>query len=153
MRKYLLGTLAGVLLGGIPAPGQSIQASSGSGVAGKNLDIAVSIADAAGVSAVRWETTFPAQLLEIAHPPETGQAASVSGKSLTCAQPKAYVYVCIVAGGRKSIRSGPIAVFHFKVRADARRGTAIIRLDKVDAVTAKLEAVPLDRVDGEIDFQ
>jgi hypothetical protein len=155
IRKYYFWTF-GFLLGSIPTlVGQSIRASSGSAAPGKNFDLEISVAPAAdaGVSALRWKTTFPAQLLEIANPPETGRAASTTGKSLTCAQPKDYVYVCIIAGGRKSIGAGPIAVFHFKVRENAHRGTATIRVDEVDAVTVKLDSVHLDRFDGQIEIQ
>lgn len=77
--------------------------------------------------------------------PETGRAAADSGKLVKCSMQKSYLYVCLVAGGQKPIVSGPIAVFHFKVRADAQPRTTALRMEKVEAVTADRRQAILKR--------
>jgi hypothetical protein len=132
-----------------------LDVSSGAGTPGENVAIEISVVSPAepGVSTLKWETTFPAQLLQIDGLPEAGPAATKAGKSLTCRKAQTYSYVCILAGGSESLGAGTVAVFHFKIHPEARPGTSIIRTAHVEAVSAKLDAVPLLPTEGQIEIK
>lgn len=139
-------------LSSLPVVGQGLHVSSVSGSPGEKIAVEISLAASAADApdTLKWETIFPAQLLEIAGSPEAGRAAKESGKSLTCTLRESYSYVCILAGGKKSIANGPIASLPFKIRADAHPGTAPVRTDNVEAVTKDLKTVKLSGSDGQL---
>lgn len=141
-------------LGSLSVYGQRLHVSSVSGSPGEKIGIEISLFSAAKESpdTLKWETIFPAQLLEVVGSPEAGSAAKESGKSLTCTQRETYSYVCILAGGQKPIANGLIARFAFKIRADAHPGTTNIRVIKVDAVTKELKKLKLSGSDGTLDI-
>jgi hypothetical protein len=97
---------------------------------------------------LRWEVVFPAQVMEMGDPPETGSAAMDSGKSLQCNLQKAYSYVCVLAGGQKPIASGQIAIFHFKIRTTAGAGTTALRIERAVATAADSKEVFLNSTES-----
>lgn len=143
-----------IALGSLSASGQALHVSSVSGSPGEKIGIEISLVSAAKESpdTLKWETIFPAQLLEVVSSPEAGSAAKESGKSLTCTLRESYSYVCILAGGQKAIANGLIARFAFKIRADAHPATANIHINKVDAVTKELKSLKLSGSDGKLDI-
>lgn len=103
---------------------------------------------------LKWDVTFPAQLLEAAGSgPKASQAATDAGKSLTCSLRQSYTYTCILAGGQKPIRNGLIAVFPFKIRPDARVGSSAIRIDHVEAATKDLQSLPFRGGEGVVEIR
>src|SRR5260370_24068596 len=122
--------------------GQALQVSSASGVPGEKVELVISLDSPAGSApvALQWEIIFPVQILEDGgNGPETGRAASDSGKSLTCNRRRPYSYVCILVGGPKPVANGPIAIVHFKIRTEARAGTTVVRIEKAEAAPANLQ--------------
>jgi hypothetical protein len=87
--------------------------------------------------ALKWEVVFPAQLMEMeAGAPQIGSAAKDSGKTLECTARRPYAYVCIVSGGQKPIGDGPVAIYHFQIRATAKAGTASLKIQEAESTTA-----------------
>ena len=134
---------------------QALNVSSVSGSPGDKIAIEISLVSNVRESpeTLKWETIFPAQLLEAVGGPEAAVAAKESGKSLTCTQREPYLYVCILAGGQKPIANGAIAKFRFRIRADAHSGTANVRTGKVEAVTRDLKTVNLSGSDGQLEVR
>jgi len=136
--------------------GQTLSVSSISGAPGDRISIHVSLEStpAQPATALSWETIFPAGLLEVeGDGPEVGSAAKESGKLLTCAMRQPYLYVCLLAGGQKPIANGSVAVFRFKIRADAHAGESTLKVDRVDAVTKDLKPVKLGGAEGHVAIQ
>ena len=121
--------------------GQSLVVSAPSGSPGQSIAITVRLKLAAGQnpSTLSWETTFPAQLLEMAGTPESAKP----GKKLACIARTTYCYRCILAGGTERIGDGQIATFHFRIKSDSRPGGATVRVDRIEAVSRDLETVKL----------
>jgi hypothetical protein len=144
--------LAWILLGGLPAIlGQDLRLSPVSGAPGERVALEVLLNSPAGKAplALQWETVFPAQLLDPeGNRPETGAAAKDSGKSVTCAVRKAYSLICVLAGGQKPITNGSIAIFYFRIRADARVGTSTFRTQAAEAATLDLKEIALEDAEG-----
>ena len=142
-------------LAGLPAAGQALHVSSVSGSHGDKIVIEISLVSTVRESpeTLKWETIFPAQLLEAVSSPEAGGAAKDAGKTLTCTQREPYLYVCILAGGQKPIANGLIAKFPFRIRADAHPGTANVRTSRVEAVTKDLKTVKLSGSDGQLEVR
>lgn len=142
-----------MLLCAWPAFGQELRVSSVSASPGEKIAVDISLDSAAGEApaTLKWAAVFPAELLEAeSSGPSAGGAAKESGKSLTCTRPQVYSYVCILAGGRKPIANGPIAVLRFQVRADAHSGTSAVRIEQVEAVTKGLKTLKLSGVEGHV---
>jgi len=138
----------------VPLLGQTLRVSSASGSSGESLALDVSMDSPAAQrpSILKWETIFPAQLLEVdPSGPEVGGLAKESGKSLTCTLRQSYAYICILAGGQKPIGNGRIAIFRFKIRAGARTGTAAIRIDQVEAATVDLQSLKFVGSEGHVE--
>ncbi len=67
-----------------------------------------------------------------------GSVAKSAGKTLNCqghsADAGAYVYRCILSGGRSRIQSGPVAMIEFHLRPPAPSGPVTVRV--TDAISA-----------------
>lgn len=136
-----------------PAEGQVLQASSALGRPGEPIAIEVSLGPRGPFPAtLKWDLIFPAQLLDLDGQPEPGPTAKKQGKSLACRQQKPYSCTCVLTGGSQEFQSGPIVIYHFRIRADAHPGTSPVRIEHVDAVTRKLEVVNLATQDGSIEI-
>jgi hypothetical protein len=149
-----LTVVSGLFLA-VPGAGQSLKFSSGAGAPGETVALEISLSAAPGQapSALKWDVTFPAQLVEVAQAPEIAKSAADSGKSLACHQRLTYSYICIMAGGQKPIGSGAIAIFRFKILPDAHSGSSAVRLERIEAVTKDLETVRVTASDGQIDIR
>jgi hypothetical protein len=148
-----LWRLSSLLLGALPVFGQELHVSSVTGHPGTETTLEISFSRPARIIplALKWEITFPAEVLnDEGGGPKAGHAATDSGKSLTCAKRKAYSYVCILAGGQKPVPSGALAILHFKIRADAKTGTAIVRVERAEAVTADVNKLTLKDAEGTV---
>ena len=134
-----------LLFGSLALYGQSLRVSSIAGAPGQTIAVEISLNAPSGKApaTLKWETVFPAQLLQVeGNGPSPVSAATESGKSLTCATPKAYSYVCILAGGAKPVGNGPIATFRFRIRPEARLGTASVTVEHAEAVSADAKSDP-----------
>jgi hypothetical protein len=87
--------------------------------------------------ALKWEVVFPVQVMEMeAGAPQIGSAAKDSGKTLECTARTQYAYVCIVSGGQKPIGNGPVAIYHFQIRATAKAGPTSLKIQGGESTTA-----------------
>jgi hypothetical protein len=139
--------LTWVLLSGLSAMfGQDLRVSPVRGAPGERVALEVSLNSPAGKApaVLRWETIFPGELVDPeGNGPEAGVAARDSGKSVTCAARKPSSWICVLAGGQKPIANGAIAVFHFRIRANARAGTSTFKIRGVEAATLDLREIAL----------
>lgn len=97
--------------------------------------------------ALQWELAVPRGLQIEAPGVVPGTAADLAGKSVNCAtrtDPKnGKICVCILAGGIQKIQEGAIAIVKFSAAADAQPGKAIIRIQKIQGVSADLKTVEI----------
>ncbi len=102
---------------------------------------------------MQWELTIPTnQLAPADNNPQPGPQAKAAGKSVAC-QVKtktgdAQTYTCLVYGGREPIRDGVVAILRLKIAADARPGSARIRIDQALAVSKDLKRTPVPPAEG-----
>lgn len=143
-----------MLMSGLPAVlGQDLSISPVQGAPGESVTMEVSLNSPAGKQpvALQWETVFPVELLELeGSGAEASPAARDSGKLVTCAARKAYSLVCILAGGRKPIANGSIAIFHFRIRAEARMGTSTFTIQGAEAATMDVQDIRLKDAEGSL---
>jgi hypothetical protein len=133
--------------------GPELRLSSVAGAPGDQVRVEVLFESPPGreLVSLKWEVVVPVQLLEWeGDGPETGGAAAGSGKLVRCSKQKIYSYVCMLAGGRKPIMNGLIAVFHFKIRTDAQPKTTALRVERVEAVTAEGRRSTLNGAEGTV---
>jgi hypothetical protein len=89
------------------------------------------------VVALQWELTAGPGIAIESRDIIAGSAAESSEKSITCVakQPK---FVCILAGGQKSLHEGTIAIVRYKIGAQAHGGAPIVRdLKKIEIGSAQ----------------
>src|ERR1700733_11957856 len=149
LQTRLCLSIFGFLFASLALCGQSLRVSSVKGSPGETIAVEISLDAPAGKepASLKWETVFPAQLLQAeSNGPSASGAAKESGKSLTCATPKVYSYVCILAGGEKPVGNGPVATFRFKIREGARLGDATITIDHAEGVSG--DAAPMTVTDA-----
>jgi hypothetical protein len=140
-----------ILVGSLTLHGQSLRVSSVAGAPGETIAVEISLESPAGKApaALKWETVFPAQLLQIdGNGPTPSGAARELGKSLTCAPPKAYSYVCTLAGGEKPFGNGPIATFRFRIQPEAHFGEATLAVEHGEAVSGDAAQLTLTDAEG-----
>ena len=99
---------------------------------------------------LKWEVVFPAQLMDLEGDPVAGSAAAASGKSLKCERqkPREYVYACLLSGGNKPVADGQIAVFHFRIRPEAKPGKITLTVQQAGARTKEGREVPLKNTES-----
>jgi hypothetical protein len=140
-----------LLFGSLALYGQSLRVSSVAGKPGETIAVEISLDAPAGKApaSLKWETVFPAQLLQVeGNGPSPSSAAKESGKSLTCSLPKAYSYVCILAGGQKPVGNGPIATFSFRIQPEAHFGGATVTVEHGEAVSGDAAQLALTDAEG-----
>ena len=98
---------------------------------------------------LKWELSFPAQLLDF-ESATTGSAGTGSGKSLLCTARKQYSYSCSLTGGQHPIPDGPIAVYRFKVRATAPPSTTKLRIENAEATTGDSKKWQLEAIEATV---
>jgi len=147
----------GLLLCTLPLLAQSMRVSSGAASPGRKIVIEIALDSPAGAEplALQWEVGFPAQALTLEpNGPAAGTAAQAGGKSLTCTArkltPAVSTWACLLAGGRKRIGNGPVAMLHFAVRANAPAGPQPIVVDKILGVSSAHKKVPIARAEGAV---
>jgi Cohesin domain len=120
---------------------------------GSEFQVEISIASPAAraPAILKWDTVFPAQLLDVVGTgPETGKD---SGKSIACAMQKPYSYTCVLFGGMKPIADGVIATIRFKVHADAPPGKTAIRVQKIDAATVDAKSFTMPDAEAPLEIR
>lgn len=143
--------LAYLVVGCLPVLGQTSRVSSVTKAPGEKvtLDISVNSQPSRAPVALQWEVVFPAQLMDMeSDAPEIGSAAKDAGKSLQCTARRPYAYACTLSGGQKPIASGPIAIFHFRIRTTAEAGTTTLRIERAEATTADSKEETLNNTES-----
>jgi hypothetical protein len=107
--------------------------------------------------ALQWEFSVPAVVAVHTADIAIGKAAQSAGKSLTCAarasspaSPEQVRYICILAGGQNLIRTGPIAVVHYRARGDVQRAPIRVVITNVLGVSADLKRIDIPNADAVI---
>ncbi len=101
--------------------------------------------------ALQWEFTFPPNVVVDLADIAAGSAAESAQKALTCRAMErtkdggqGSVYGCILAGGQKPIRNGPVAIVRYRVPPEIRQVAEKVRVGKAIGVTADLKSVELE---------
>jgi hypothetical protein len=122
---------------------------------GDEVRVDISIVSPVGKAPLilKWETIFPAQLVDvIGNGLELGKAAKDSDKSISCAMQKPYSYTCILFGGVKPLGNGVIATLHFKLHSDARPGVTAVRVQNTDAAGEDFKRFVLNDAQGSLEI-
>ena len=99
--------------------------------------------------ALQWEFTFPPNVVVDEPDIVAGSAAESAQKALTCRPVRTkdsgqgWVYGCILAGGKKAIPNGPVAIVRYRVPPEIRQIAEKVRVAKAVGVTADLKSVEL----------
>jgi hypothetical protein len=128
--------LAFLVVGCLPMLGQTSHVSSVRKAPGDKvtLEISAKSKPKGAPVALKWEVTFPLQLMEMdGNAPELGSAAMDAGKTIACTARRPYVYACVLSGGQKPIADGTIAIYHFTIRATATAGTTRLKIENAEA--------------------
>jgi hypothetical protein len=104
---------------------------------------------------LQWELATPADVKVDAANIVAGSTAETAQKSITCAMVKnrggeAQRFACILAGGKKIIADGTIAVVRYLIPEWAQSGTVTVRVEHALGVTAELAKIELSSADGKI---
>ncbi len=132
-----------------PLLAQSLRLSAATASRGEEIAIEISSDSPAGNEplALQWEISIPAEmrLLDCGMPDATG--ADGLGKILKCAPigkgAGDVTSRCIVAGGRKPIPNGPVALLRLRISREAHPGSAHIRIAQATAVSHDLTQINL----------
>jgi hypothetical protein len=105
--------------------------------------------------ALQWEISYPATQLGLGdNDIALGAAAKGVGKALTCKgwpqDAGTYIYRCVLVGGAERVPVGPVAVLSFHVRANARPGTATVRLSNALGVSADTQPIQMDSTQADV---
>jgi hypothetical protein len=95
-----------------------------------------------GLVALQWELSAgPGITLETGDI-MAGSAAESSQKTITCTA-RQTKFVCILAGGQKTLPAGTITVVRYKVSARAHAGIVDVRIENATAVSADLKRIDI----------
>jgi hypothetical protein len=94
------------------------------------------------VVALQWEMTPPRGIQIEAAGVVSGTATESAGKSVHCSN-HANICLCILAGGDQAIKEGPIVIVKFTAAKDAPAGQGIVRIQKIQGVSADLQIIPI----------
>lgn len=140
----------------LAASAQDLKVSAVHASPGDEIRVDISIESPAGKgpSTLKWETVFPAQLMDpVGDAPELGKAAKDTDKAIACAKSKPYSITCILYGGLKRLDNGVIATVRFKVHKDARVGETKVTVQKAEGVAGDLKQFDLKVAEGSIDIR
>jgi hypothetical protein len=138
------------------ACGQTLQITGASGVPRQEISVEITYdgPSRGGPAALRWDMTFPGQLIEPSGAgPQAGRVARDAGKSLVCALRKDYSYTCVLSGGQQTLPKGPIAMFHFKIRDGARTGLSTFRVSHATGATVELKELPIPDAEAKLEVR
>jgi hypothetical protein len=106
------------------------------------------------IAALQWELLVPSGLEIEPKGIVTGAAADAAKKSMRCSNQseskQGRISACILAGGVQEIQAGAIAIVKFAAKADAQPGKAVVRLQRVQGVSADLKRVVIADTNAEI---
>lgn len=118
------------------------------------LELSFQAPEGAEIMALQWQTAVPVQVLEWAGAgPEIGQSARDANKFVRCSMTRSYVYTCLLAGGERPLMSGPLAIFHFKIRSGVQRRTTAVQIEQVKAVTLNGQEYNLSSAEAEVNIR
>jgi hypothetical protein len=155
IRLALVALLAGAALPvHAQAPNLLLEISASTARRGASGSFLISLKPPAGSSivALQWQLTVGAGVTIDMGDIMAGSAAESGQKSLTCAA-RDKAYVCILAGGQKSLPSGTIAVIRYKVGAQAHAGTATVRIEHAVGTSADSKMVEIGNAEAAITIQ
>jgi len=143
-----------------PAARPTLEITPSGGKRGESASflIVLRAPEKAGVAAVQWELSAGAGVSIDPADIVVGSAAAEAEKTLACSAMAGRAGEergkrCLLAGGKKTIPDGPIAIVRYRIDRRARAGTIPVRLEKILAVSADLQTIDLGRVEGELNIQ
>jgi hypothetical protein len=144
-----------VVLASVPLWGQSLQVSPGVAARGEAASFLIKLASPKGkeLVALQWEISAPPEITIDPGSIVAGSAAESAQKSITCASGQkqdrgGQRYACILAGGKKNIGDGPVAVVRYNIRHGTGARKVVVRIEKIVGVTGDLKKVDVSNVDG-----
>lgn len=105
---------------------------------------------------MQWELLAGGGIMIYASDVVAGSAAASADKTLACSGVSIADRSgqrCLLAGGRKRIPDGPIAIVRYRVGPQAKAGPSPVRIDKVLAVGADIKAVDLGHAEGVVTIE
>lgn len=107
---------------------------------------------------VQWELSVAPGLVINPADIVIGSAAAGADKMLACSPAPRHAgspprLLCLVAGGRRRIPDGPVAIVRYRVDRQAHLGTIAVRIEKAIAVTGDLKSAELGGADGFVTVQ
>ena len=149
-----------VAAGGLWAQTVSVSPSNVKRGRSGSLLIKLEASAAKPVVALQWRLYFPSGTAVAPADMLAGSAAEAAGKSITCVAIKdvgAGVagggYACIVAGGRKSIGSGAVAVVLYHVGTNVATIGGRVRVEKIAGVSVDGKQVDMPNAEGIIKLE
>lgn len=144
-----------IVLASVPLWGQSLEVSPAAAARGETGSFLIKLASPKGkeLVALQWEISAPPEITIDPGNIVAGSAAEGAEKSITCASVQkqnrdGQRYACILAGGKKAMGDGPVAVVRYNIRHGTGAHTVVVRIEKVMGVTVDLTKVEIGSVDG-----
>jgi hypothetical protein len=98
------------------------------------------------LTALQWELAIPPGLRVDVSDIVASSAAESSEKTIACAirrdQPPVTI-ACLMAGGRRPLSEGAVAIVKFAAAANAHRGPFAVRVQKALGVSIDLKKIPI----------
>jgi hypothetical protein len=155
--QFMVRGLVALFVFSTLAFGQNLRVQSSRASTGSISSMAISLDAPPGKapSTMQWEMTFPPAIVVNAMDISAGEAAEADGKAITCAKTDAKTEVkngvklaCVLAGGRKAIRNGPIAVIHFRLQTDVGGAPVRVPIENIVGVAVDLKRIPIPNIDA-----
>jgi hypothetical protein len=144
-----------VVLASFPLWSQSLQVSPSAAARGEAGSFLIKLESPKGreLVALQWEVAAPLEIVIDPGSIVAGSAAEAAQKSINCASVGKQDrggsrYACILAGGKKTIGNGPVAVVRYSIRKGVSAGTVVVRIEKAIGVTGDLTKVDIGNVEG-----
>lgn len=144
-----------IVLASVPLWGQSLQVSPVVAARGEAGSFLIKLASPKGkdLVALQWEISAPPEITIDPGNIVAGSVAEGAQKSITCVSVQKQNrgdqrYACILAGGKKAMGDGPVAVVRYNIHHGTGARTVVVRIEKVLGVTGDLTKVDIGSVDG-----
>lgn len=110
--------------------------------------------------ALQWDFSVPPAIVIAKEDITIGTAAQAARKSLTCAATAKTAgigvgmrYACILAGGQDPIRSGQIAIVHYRAQRDVQGAPVRVAIERVLGVSANLKRIDVPNASAIINIR
>jgi hypothetical protein len=106
------------------------------------------------VASLQWELVYPNALQIDLSGVVPGSVTESAGKTLVCARRKPAAgenaLGCVLSGGVRPLQDGTIAIIRFVPAASGPKNLLHVRLDKIAAVSPKLDQIVIPNANGSV---